>query len=104
MRAFIDCPPHIVRPKLFLGLVRLGHSLAICLLLRFVDEYDGLSKNMWLLVISGNGLLELNQLSVRGLDGFEQEFNSLRVPSQIVCLILGQLVATPDARRVMNFS
>ena len=28
----------IFRPKLFLGLVRRGPSLAICLLLRFVDE------------------------------------------------------------------
>ena len=60
--------------------MRLGHSLAICLLLRFVDEYDGLSKNMWLLVISGIGSLELKQLSVRGSDEFGRESGSLRVP------------------------
>ena len=56
---------------------------------------------MWLLVISGTGSLELRQLSVRGLDGFGQESDSLRVPLKIVRLMLDQLVATPDARRVI---
>ena len=60
--------------------MRLGLSLANCLSLRFVDEYDGLSKNVWLLVILGTGSLELRQLSVRGSDEFGQESSSLRVP------------------------
>ena len=60
--------------------MRLGPSLAICLSLRFVDEYDRLRKNVWLLVISGTGSLELRQLSVRGSDGFGQESGSLHVP------------------------
>ena len=58
----------------------LGSSLAICLSLRFVDEEDRLSKNVWLLVISGTDSLELRQLSVRGTEGFGQEFGSLRMP------------------------
>ena len=41
---------------------------------------DGLSKNVWLLVISGTGSLELRQLSVRRSDGFGRESDSLLVP------------------------
>ena len=40
----------------------------------------GLSKNVWLLVISGTDSLDLRQLSVRGSDRFGQESGSLRVP------------------------
>ena len=62
-----------------------------------------MSKNVWLLVIFGTDSLELRQLSVRGSDEFRRESDSLCVPLQIVRPMLGQLVATPDARRVMNF-
>ena len=62
-----------------------------------------MNKNVWLLVISRIGSLELRQLSVRGSDGFGRESGSLRVSLKIVPLMLGQLVAIPDARRVINF-
>ena len=58
---------------------------------------------MWLLVISRTDSLELRQLSVHGSDEFGRESDSLRVPFKIVRIMLGQLVATSDARRVMNF-
>ena len=64
--------------KVVLWIGETGPSLAICLSLRL--WMSRMSKNVWLLVISRTDSFELSQLSVRGLDKFEGESNSLCVP------------------------